>query len=447
MKELFVDFDRSAGRIKPMHGVGHAPFLGIKYFDPMDHLARAGIPFVRLHDIGLTQMVGPHLVDIPNVFPNFDADENDPVSYDFAFTDRLVSALVERGLNIVYRLGVSIENYQEIRAYRIHPPKDFAKWARICEHIVRHYNEGWADGFRYGINYWEIWNEPDNAMPGKNQMWTGTPEQFYELYAITASHLKACFGDSIKVGGYATSGLYGALGYPDRFGWHGEPIAERRYQHEKEIMRIEFLHGFFAYIQKRKSPLEFFSWHSYVDVEHTAEMAEFLHMVMEQYGYGDVETHLNEWNNAPRYGIKRGSSAAEANAAAMLLRMQNSCTDVLCYYQAGVMTIGYDGMFDPVTFEPYPLYDSFLAFNELYRMGEQCAVEGCESDFYAVAAKGDGKRGLMCVNVTGEDQLVRTNLSSDFSVWLLDAEHRYVKTDLDPSAFTLAKDQVAMIKA
>ena len=111
------------------------------------------------------------------------------------------------------------------------------------------------------------------------------------------------------------------------------------------------------------------------------------------------------------------------------------------------MTIGYDGMFDPVTFEPYPLYDSFLAFNELYRMGEQCAVEGCESDFYAVAAKGDGKRGLMCVNVTGEDQLVRTNLSSDFSVWLLDAEQRYVKTDLDPSAFTLAKDQVAMIKA
>ena len=26
------------------------------------------------------------------------------------------------------------------------PPKDYAKWARICEHVVRHYNEGWGWG-------------------------------------------------------------------------------------------------------------------------------------------------------------------------------------------------------------------------------------------------------------------------------------------------------------
>ncbi|MBR2353888.1 MAG: hypothetical protein IKA76_05230 [Clostridia bacterium] len=446
MKTLSVDFARTVGRIKPMHGVGHAPFLGMKYFDPMDHLVRAGIPFVRLHDMGLTQLVGPHLVDVPNIFPDFDADEHDPDSYDFAFTDRLIAALAERGLNLVYRLGVSIENYQDIRAYRIHPPKDFPKWARICEHIVRHYNEGWADGFHYGIRYWEIWNEPENAMVGKNQMWTGTAEQFYELYATTASHLKACFGDSVMVGGYAASGLYGALGYPERFGWRGEPIADRRYQHEREIMRIEFLQGFLSYIKERKAPLDFFSWHSYVDVEETAEMAEYLRALMERYGYGEVETHLNEWNNSPRYGIKRGTSAAEAKAAAMLLRMQDSPTDVLCYYQAGVIAIGYDGMFDPVTFQPYPLYDSFLAFDELYRMGEQCEVKGTEKGFYAVAAKGEASLGLMCVNVTGEAQTVKTNLTGDFSVWLLDAEHRYVKTDLNPSEFSLANDQVAMVK-
>ena len=87
---------------------------------------------------------------------------------------------------------MTIENYVDIRRYRIDPPKDFGKWARICEHVIRHYNEGWADGFHYGITYWEIWNEPDNGPTvARNQMWTGTAEQYYELYDVTARHLKS----------------------------------------------------------------------------------------------------------------------------------------------------------------------------------------------------------------------------------------------------------------
>ena len=67
------------------------------------------------------------------------------------------------------------------------PPEDAAKWARICANIVRHYNEGWADGFHYGITYWEIWNEPDNEESIElNNMWKGTKEQYYDLYAATA---------------------------------------------------------------------------------------------------------------------------------------------------------------------------------------------------------------------------------------------------------------------
>ncbi len=31
------------------------------------------------------------------------------------------------------------------------PPADFNKWAIICEHIIRHYNEGWADEYLYSI--------------------------------------------------------------------------------------------------------------------------------------------------------------------------------------------------------------------------------------------------------------------------------------------------------
>ena len=101
---------------------------------------------------------------------------------------------MEYGVKPYFRLGVTIENQCVIKAYRIHPPKDYAKWARVCEHIIRHYNEGWADGFHFDIRYWEIWNEPENRdVPHMNQMWTGTAGQYYELYDVTAKHLKKCF--------------------------------------------------------------------------------------------------------------------------------------------------------------------------------------------------------------------------------------------------------------
>ena len=74
---------------------------------------------------------------------------------------------------------------------------------RACAGIVRHYNEGWAGGFRYGIRYWEIWNEPEN----RPVMWTGTDAQFLELYQVTARTLRAEF-PTIKIGGPAF-GYYG----------------------------------------------------------------------------------------------------------------------------------------------------------------------------------------------------------------------------------------------
>ena len=40
-----------------------------------------------------------------------DADENDPKSYRFAFTDALVKALVDNGVEPFFRLGVTIENF------------------------------------------------------------------------------------------------------------------------------------------------------------------------------------------------------------------------------------------------------------------------------------------------------------------------------------------------
>lgn len=258
MVNIKVDAGVVTGKIRPMHAVNNVPSPSCKGEVENNYLAlykEAGIPYCRYHDTG--GVFGRNLyVDVPNVFRNFDADENDPNSYDFTFTDWLVKRCMENGVEPFYRLGVTIENNNFLKAYRTIPPKDPRKWARICEHIIMHYNEGWADGFHYGITYWEIWNEPDGGeQPIDNQMWNGTPEQYFELYEIASNHLKKRF-PQIKVGGYASCGFYKVAkqmvdpnaGVPNIFNYY-----------------FDFFHKFMKHITSpgHESPLDFFSWHSY----------------------------------------------------------------------------------------------------------------------------------------------------------------------------------------
>ena len=85
-------------------------------------------------------------------------DENDPANYIFEPTDEYVKRTVAVGTEPYYRLGASIEHGFK---FGTRPPKDFNKWARICEYIIAHYTEGWANGFTHDMLYWEIWNEAD----------------------------------------------------------------------------------------------------------------------------------------------------------------------------------------------------------------------------------------------------------------------------------------------
>ena len=114
-----VDFSQEVGRIKPMHGVGQPPMIGkLSSWSLMHYLKEAGVPYSRLHDVG-GGFGGNLFVDIPNIFRDFDADENDPESYDFTFTDLLLTKLVAAGVEPYFRLGVTIENAHKVKAYRI----------------------------------------------------------------------------------------------------------------------------------------------------------------------------------------------------------------------------------------------------------------------------------------------------------------------------------------
>lgn len=443
MATLKIDFSKEIGPIKRMHEVGQPPFgggFGTLDFSPVNYLKEANITYSRLHDVG-GAFGSNRYVDIPNIFRNFDADVEDPESYDFAFTDALLEGMAEYGIKPIYRLGVTIENQFHIKAYHIYPPKDFAKWARICEHIIRHYNEGWADGYHYGIEYWEIWNEPENGEPGNNQMWLGTNEQFYELYHTAASHLKKCFGDKIKVGGFAPCTPYWLFFEPEKYGLDLPKMEENA----RGIHRREFVKGFFEYIKERGTPLDFFTWHAYLETAELVECAKFYDGLLKEFGFEGIETHLNEWNG-PHKLIQRCNSYASSQAAATMLAMQNTPTTMLCYYDARYGSSStYAGFFDPLTLQPCCTYYSFVAFGKLFALGTQVECISDTKGIYAVAAKGGEQKAVMIANITGEDQPLEINREGG-KVYLIDENHFLTLTDRNSASFTLQKDETVYIE-
>ena len=378
---ISVDFSRVIGPIKPIHGVCDPPYCGCS-LNNLHYLREAGIPYVRLHDIGMSGY-SRHWVDVHHIFPDFSADPSDPASYDFAFTDCLINALAENGVEPLFRLGTSIENDCAVKAYHIFPPTDYRKWATVCEHIIRHYTEGWADGYRHVITRWEIWNEPDNEEdPALNQMWRGNKEQYYELYGVVSRHLKACF-PHLKIGGYGSCGFYALL----------DAEVEDTAASRRTAYFITFFDGFLEYVGQHNCPLDFFSWHSYDSIANNRLYASYARQRLDEAGFTATELICDEWNCEFR---RRGTTEHAALTCGMLLSFQDSPVDLATFYDAQVSASPYSALFDPCSYLPYPAYYAFAAYQRLYALGKQAAVSGTAEGTYAVAAT-DGRTGCVVI--------------------------------------------------
>ncbi len=402
MIKIHIDYGDVKGKIRKMHAVNNAPiYEGDDQSNGNFHSYKAArIPFARNHDASFcSDYVQSRNNDVLYIFRNFDADENDPDSYDFYYTDRYIKTLEEAGTKIFYRLGHAIEH--EPKKLGTLPPKDFLKWAKICEHIIRHYTEGWADGFHYDIPYWEIWNEPDlDADDAKNKRtWGGTKAQFFEMYEVVAKYLKEKF-PHLKIGGPALAG---------DFGWADD---------------------FFAYMKERNVPIDFFSWHCYNDKPiRVVQGEEKVRAVLKKYGYENVESICNEWNYNCGWAYEDFHNSVRrmhnivggAYAATVMNISQASTTDMLMYYDARPKTV-FNGMFDFYLFDLLPAYFAVYHWADLYELGEECrcevsgnseAEDAILSGVRATAAKdGNGRFGLYISSYTKEAKDEKTRLVS-----------------------------------
>ncbi|PRY10867.1 GH39 family glycosyl hydrolase [Kineococcus rhizosphaerae] len=143
-----------------------------------------------------------------------DADGNP--FYDFTIADQTYDAIVEAGHHVLMEIAFTprdllppeaddlkvvssptvYSNY-EAGAWA-YPPKDYEKWRGLVAAHVQHCVE------RYGlaeVREWlfELWNEPDIFY------WKGTPEQFCDLYRVTAEAVRSVLPDA-RVGGPAVTG-------------------------------------------------------------------------------------------------------------------------------------------------------------------------------------------------------------------------------------------------
>lgn len=436
MSTVSINYSNKLGKIKVMHAVNNGPVVAGKDQTRGNELSyqAARIPYARVHDAAFfAGYGGEHTIDVHAIFPNFDADVNDPNSYDFPCTDLYISQIIKYGAEPYYRLGSKIEH--GVKKYGTIMPKDFQKWAEICEHIIMHYTQGWADGFNYKISYWEIWNEPDLDPDDSTnkRCWSGTEADYARFYITAAKHLKSRF-PHLKIGGPASAG--------------DESWMERFLQRISEEGNV---------------PLDFFSWHWYwTEPSDVSIKATRIRKLMQKYGYGDAESILNEWNYVRSwttefvYTIKQiiGMKGAAFTAACMSICQNNPDVDMLMYYDA--RPTGFNGLWDMYVYEELKGYYPFYAFANLYELGTQVENASDDENVYVVAAKNGEKVGAMVTYYTENDnensKIVEINIDgadmSKAKIYLLDEAHTYVpymKTAFEEGKLKIRMERNSMI--
>lgn len=389
MNQVTVDFGRTVGAIKPVHGVNNGPVTCNFWYDATPLFQRAHIPYCRLHDTEYPFGNGEY-VDICCIFKDFSADENDPNSYNFALTDDYLKYIKKAGADIIYRLGASIE-HQPVKLH-IYPPKDFLKWAKICEHIIMHYNEGWADGYHMGILYWEIWNEPDLDM-NPPRTWTGSQEEFFLFYKTVSVYLKQRF-PYLKIGGPAFAHASG-----------------------------DYAEAFFQYLTSFDPPLplDFYSWHRYAGTaDEIALSAKEARQILIRYGYQNTESILDEWNYVSSWDKMKesyqlmGSAQGAAFCASALCTLQHTSVEKAMYYDAQLRFRNeWCGLFVPDHVHTHSIgnnvlplkpYFAFAAFGKLYELKNEASMTIQGENLYGCAASNAQEQALLLVHFSENGQ-------------------------------------------
>ncbi|MBQ7187779.1 MAG: hypothetical protein IJR99_00020 [Kiritimatiellae bacterium] len=269
-----VDFSRVAGKVRhELHSSGFGPLICSCPPSAIADVKAMNFLNARTHDWALINP-GQRVCDYFHIFPLLHLDAKDPKNYVFAPTDYLLKRTREEtGLGIFFRLGTSIEHSGPTVHFNARIPEDFEKVAESFAGTVRHYNHGWANGFQWGIQYWELWNEPD----GHNNMWCDPDpnengddkrcQKFTRFFVTALKRLKSEFPE-IKVGGPALCS-----------------------------MKADYFTELFRACKEAGVTPDFISWHYYGNnPDAMVASADKARALCDSFGFTQCELILNEWH-------------------------------------------------------------------------------------------------------------------------------------------------------
>lgn len=353
------------------------------------------LPGTRFHD-QVYENGGMPILDVSQVFPLFHADENDPRNYRFGPSDAYLERVREYCGELELRLGEQIEHTK--KKYLICPPDDVEKWARICINIIRHYNDGWADGYKWNIRRFSVWEEPDNVdlmhdafRKDANGKWIdGTfREKYLPMYKAVSKAIKERWPEA-EVGGP------NSMGPGDAF------------------------KTFLDYCAKEKLPLDFAAFTTYPRTpEEMMKLVRTARAKLDAAGFTKTRLSISEWHIPPLSWTKSaielpdmvGIGSAAFSAGALILG-QDEPVDTMYYYAAYVSSYG---MFDVFSWRPRPVYYVYRDFAKLAH-GERLDYPLLpEKNVYTLAVKfADGSGAMQVAGFKREEQEIRIKVPAGF---------------------------------
>ena len=426
-----VDFAKDIGKMRPeLHSAGFGPQISSYSQLAVDELKSMKLKASRTHDWALLNP-SQRVCDYFLMFPLMHLDATKPENYYFDATDYLLKLTREKlGHEIFFRLGTSIEHSGPDVHFNTKIPEDFDKLAEVFAGTIRHYNEGWANGYRWDIKYWEIWNEPDNL----NNMWClpdgdygkgATHEEkvadyhrrnfdrgelFVKFFVTCLKRIKSEFPD-VKVGGPA---LCTWMDYEETIFTNRFPRNLSRKYHNT----TEYFKSILSACKEAKVAPDFISWHYYgKDPNEVMESISKARRLCDEIGFPKCELILNEWHyrehawsdlrsTDPKVRETVWSGPASHNGIdsscfnlTLLSRFQTSALDQSYYYGCkNVGTWGYKDLF----LNKYKVYYGLKLFGEFLH------------DYPVICSSSSDQKGITVIAAKSKDSSRKAALVTDY---------------------------------
>ena len=298
---------------RPLNGVGGIPGPVAAYpqFPDMTPVwAEAHVTLVRSFDwiSRLDTRNNPQ-----SLFPDWDADPTDPLSYNFAATDDWVDAVHRIGADVLFTIASAIPQNKL-------PALDVGTYGVVVEHIVRHYAKGWANGPAKPVRRFEFGDQPDLGP----LHFDGPAQAFYEMYEAFVNAVTRV-DESLTLGGPS-------LAFPLN---PDAPLRE----------------GFLEFVRERGLRLDFFSFLWFVDASRDPLEFRFvaaeLRSLLDRHGFAGTRLVLSYWNYLAVPNTTAPPEEKGAFQVATAIYLQDTVIDDALFFRADSGLDPHYGFVDP----------------------------------------------------------------------------------------------------